>query len=181
VRTTLSGRTMLASLVVLATVGAAACTAHPGNAASPPKGRTTTPAATAEASQAAGSSATPTPPTGIQNLVLSSAEKSELTAAFVAHERITVADVRGGGPYPGGAYYAYDPATDTYWAAAGFYPTNPGSTFPGGSVAMFRKAGTGPWQVQTGFSSLCALGPEFFPRAVLMAWSMPTSATGCQD
>src|SRR5215469_17098479 len=79
-RTILSGRAMLVSLAVLAAVGVAACTAHPaGNAASPSNGQTTTPAATTAASPpAAGSSATPTRPGGIQNLVITIAEKNEL-------------------------------------------------------------------------------------------------------
>jgi hypothetical protein len=181
-RTISSRRAMLVSLSGLATVCMAACTAHPaGNAAAnPSNGQTTTPAASAAASPpAAGSSAAPTLQGGVQNLVISDAVRSQLTAAFVAHYGISQSDVAG--TYPGTVYYAYDPATDTYWAAAQFMPS---STAPmnvlvefqdGGNFGMFQKSGSGPWQLSIAGDPPSCSYPKFFPQAVLMAWSLPTS------
>ncbi len=47
---------------------------------------------------------------GLRNLVISSAVRSELTAAYVAYGRIPPSDVAG--TRPGSVHYAYDPATD---------------------------------------------------------------------
>src|SRR5215472_6531891 len=78
VRTIVNSRVMLVGLAMLATAGMAACSANQTpNSAGPNNGQTTAPAATAAASQPA---AVPSPaPTGIQNLVISSAGKSDLT------------------------------------------------------------------------------------------------------
>lgn len=82
---------------------------------------------------------------------------------------------------PGSVYYAYDPATDTYWALADFAPSSTASLNvqvgfqDGGSYGMYRKAGAGSWQVQQpGFPPICGEA-KFFPQAVLMAWSISTS------
>ncbi len=116
-----------------------------------------------------------------QNRVISSTERSALTAAFVAYKGISITDVLGGGPVQGSVYYAYDPATDTYWAAAYFMPSSAaspsalGALDNGGRIAMYRKAGAGVWQVQTASTSLTCEAPHFFPQAVLVAWSLPTA------
>ena len=191
-RAIVGSRGMLAGLALLATVGVAACTAHPvgsvasSQAATASKAAADTPAATAAASTPAAASRATTGPAGIQNVAVTSAERSELTAAFVAHNGIPLSEVAGGGPFPGSVYYAYDSAADTYWAAANFEPVkglSPSAleTFQsGGDIGMFRKAGAGSWQVQTVASSLRCLGPHFFPTAVLIAWSLPT-APSCID
>jgi hypothetical protein len=118
-------------------------------------------------------------PGGVQNLVISSAERSELTAAFVAHYGISPSDVAG--TYPGSVYCAYDPATDTYWAVGQFRassgaPMNVLVEFQdGGNFGLFRTVGTGPWQVQTENYPPARSEPQFFPQAVLMVWGLPTS------
>ncbi|HEY7324790.1 MAG TPA: hypothetical protein VH520_08175 [Streptosporangiaceae bacterium] len=120
-------------------------------------------------------------PTGIQNLVISSAGKSDLTAAFVAFKGISLSDIAGGGPTAGSVYYAYDPSTGTYWALADFAPSSTASMNvqvgfqDGGSFGMYRKTGSGAWQVeQPGFPEICG-EVKFFPPAVLMAWSISSS------
>src|SRR5215467_16275946 len=122
-----SRRAMLISLALLATAGMSACSANrtPSNAG-PPSGQATAPAATAAAASQSAAAPSPTP-TGIQNLVISSAEKSQLTAAYVASKSISLSDLAGGGPEAGSVYYAYDPSTDTYWALASFAPSSTAS------------------------------------------------------
>lgn len=123
---------------------------------------------------------------GIRNPVITSAVRSELTAAYVAYRRIPPSDIAG--TRPGSVHYAYDPATDTYWALANFAPSPTASPkvlvgFQDGlSWGFFSKAGSGPWQAQVGGEPVACLEVRFFPRAVLTAWSLPTDpaiAGGC--
>jgi hypothetical protein len=45
----------------------------------------------------------------------------------------------------------------------------------GGSFALFKKAGAGSWQgVLGGLPGIC-VEQRFFPKAVLAAWSLPTT------
>lgn len=203
-RTMVSGRWILASLGLLAAVSMAGCSvSRPPSGAGPGNGQTSTqaasPAPTQTASPSAGPTqiasppagtpgAAPTGPGGIRNLAISSAERSELSAAFVTYKGISPSDVLGGGALPDTVYYAYDPATGTYWALAEFLPSSTASLNvkvnfqDGGNIGMFRKSGTGPWQVRTpGYPPICD-EPLFFPRAVLIAWALPTAAApgvGC--
>jgi hypothetical protein len=182
VRTIVNRRGIVVGLALLATVGMTACSANrtPSNAG-PGTGQTSVPAATAAASQSA---AAPSPtPTGIQNLVISSAEKSDLTTAFVAMRGISLSDIAGGGPEAGSVYYGYDPSTDTYWALANFAASSTASMNAqigfqdGGGTGMFKKAGaTGAWQAtRASFPEICG-EVTYFPAAVLMAWSISTTS-----
>jgi hypothetical protein len=185
VRAIVKSRGILAGLALVATAGMTACSAN-GTPTNSGQGnvQTTNPAATtsaAAAQTAAAPSATPSSTGGIQNLVISAAEKSQLTAAFVALKGISLSDVAGAGPTQGSVYYAYDPATDTYWALAQFATSSTASfnvqvNFQdGGSIGMFRKAGAGAWQVQLGSVPEWCGEAQFFPLPVLAAWSMPTT------
>ena len=85
-------------------------------------------------------------------------------------------------PAAGSVYYAYDPSTDTYWALASFAPSSTASLNvqvgfqDGGSYGMYKKAGSGSWQVQQpGFPEICGEA-KFFPQAVLTAWGISTSS-----
>jgi len=172
-RTIVNSRGMLVGLALLATAGMTACSANrtPG-VASPGTHETTT------SPPVAAPSTTPAATGGVQNLLITSAEKSQLTAAFVALKGIPLSDVAGADPTPGSAYYAYDPATDTYWALAHFESS---STAPfdvmvnfqdGGSIGMFRKTGAAAWQVQLGGVPPWCTDSKFFPLPVLTAWSI---------
>jgi hypothetical protein len=87
----------------------------------------------------------------------------------------------------GSVYYAYDPATDTYWAEADFLPS--GTASPkvlvgfqdGASIGLFVRAGRSGWQVQLGGEPVVCAEVPFFPPAVLTVWSLPTdtAADGC--
>jgi hypothetical protein len=181
----LNGRAMLACLAVLAAGTLAACAACPAsNAARSADGETASAtAATATASAPAGQpSATPTAAGTVQNLVISTAERGDLTAVYAstyaADSTVPVSDLGAPAVTPGSVYYAYDPATDTYWALARFEPTAPVSDqtayMDGTSVGMFKAVGTGPWQVTIPVNPDVCQEIQFFPAAVLAAWSLPT-------
>lgn len=183
-RAIVNGRSVLVVIALLATAAVTACSANQTlGTAGPGKSQTTTPAATTAASRPIGSpSATPAGSTSVQNLVISSAQKTELTAAYVAWRGISLADIGGAGPVPGSVYYAYDPATETYWALADFEPSSTASLDvqvgfqDGGGIAMYQMTGGGSWHVgNAGFPPTCS-ELSFFPTAVLGAWSMPTAA-----
>ncbi len=170
-------RGILACLVVLAAAGMSACSAL-GTTSSAGHGNSH---ATAQQPPVLTASPTPSGTGGIQNLVISSALRSELTAIFVASIGIQISDLPGDGPIPGDTYYAYDPATDIYWAWATF-PVN-GAAPPSviaafrehGQSGMFRKAGAGSWQVTTDSAPTFCAELRFFPPAVLTAWALPTT------
>ena len=151
-----------------------AASASPASAAaaSAPSPATSAPAATASA--APGSSGE------VKNLVVTPAVRSELLAVYAAFRKIPAADAKG---LPGSVYYAYVPATGTYWAKATWEPTSGDSQTvvvgfqDGGSDGFYKKAGNGPWQVILGGEPEICEELKFFPLPVLAAWSLPTSAT----
>jgi hypothetical protein len=179
VRASGKSRGILAGIALLAVAGVSACSTNGTPGSGQVTVTTTIPGTTASA--AAAQSVTPSTASGIQNLAISAAGKSDLTAAYVASKGISVSDISGGGPMPGSVYYAYDPSTDTYWALADFQPSSTASQNAqvgfqdGGSYGMYRKAGSSSWQVQQpGFPPICE-EVKFFPQAVLMAWSISTN------
>jgi hypothetical protein len=184
-RTITIRRGILLSLCLAATLSMAACTTgKPPSSAGSGTGHMVPPAASHTPTHAASPpAATPSAtPGGVQNRVITSAEKSQLTAAYLAFRQLQLSDVAGEGPMPGSVYYAYDPVTNTYWALADFEPSSSASLNAqvgfqdGGGIAMYRMAGAGPWQVENpGFPPPCG-ELRFFPAAVLTAWSMPTMA-----
>jgi hypothetical protein len=178
---------MLAGAGLLAAIAVTGCTA--GSTTSPGVAGggqpTSQPATTAVGTAPAGQSAAPTPsasPTesaGIENLLVSSDLRSQLTAAYVALRQIPGSDVSG--TRPDSVYYAYDQSTNTYWAMADFMPakTAPQNVLvnfqDGGSSGLFTKAGSGPWQVREGGIPAVCVESEFFPKPVLAAWSISTN------
>lgn len=174
------GPRLPAVLGLLAAIAVAGCSAYstshpvaavlnqpasPGTAA--PSSR---PTATASASASSGA---------IKNLVVSTAVRAELTAAFEAFNKLPASYVKG--TEPGSVYYAYDPATDAYWAMADIEPSatglqdDPAGWQDGGNIGLFEKVGSGAWK-----GGVAGEPPEcgelrFFPHTVLAAWSLPTT------
>jgi hypothetical protein len=183
-----AGWRTLAGAGLLVTIAVTGCSASPAasSGVAADGQPSTSPAATAPSTPPAGQSSAPAPsasasPTdsgGIQNLVVSSAVRSQLTAAYLTMRQIPASDVSG--TQPNGVYYAYDPATNTYWALAEFdiSPKAPMDVLvnsqDGGSEGMYTKIGSGPWQVQRGGIGPC-VDIQFFPKPVLAAWAFPTS------
>jgi len=175
---------VLVSLVVVAVAGcdplsssssSAAPASSTATAASQPASPAASAAAAAPAAPGAASSG------GVENLVASAAVKSQLLAAFAAAKDVPVSDVAGSDP--GSVYYAYDPATQTYWAKATYAPasTDPQSVADafqdGTSNGFFKESGSGPWQAEIGGEPVTCGVLKFFPQSVLVVWSLPTSAT----
>jgi len=173
------GRAVAIGLLIATAAIGCRNNAPPGSVAAT-RARPTTPGASASAnSLTATSSVTPTPSSGVQNLAVSTAVRSELLTAFAASKKIPVSDVAGS--RPGSLYYGYDPSTATYWAMASY---DPASKVPltvqvsfqdGGETGMFRKTGSGPWRVSLGGAPAVCAEVRYFPPAVLTAWSLPTT------
>jgi hypothetical protein len=191
-RTKVISRRVLVGIGMLAAASMVACSAKPAStSAGSSNTRTATPAASAATIHAATVATSPpaaapsATPGGIQNLVISGAEKSELAAAYAAFYTsvedpgVSVSDIGDPAAVPGSVYYAYDPATGTYWALADFEPTTPFSDqtayMEGSSVGFFKRTGAGAWQVSIYTEDLVCGKIQFFPPAVLTAWALPTT------
>jgi len=185
-RTIMVSRRMLGWLGLLATVAVAGCTASsaPGSAA-PGHGRSASGAATAAVSPPAASGSAAAGPGGVCDLTVNRDVRNELTAAYADYRGISPSDVAG--TRPGSVYYAYDPATHTYWAQADFAPSRTASVKvladfqDGASIGFFTRIANGSWQVQLGGAPVVCTEVWFFPQAVLIAWSLPadTAGLGC--
>ena len=180
------GPRVVTALGLLAAIGVSGCRASsaPGpvaaTASQPASLTASAPASPATSVPAVASSARPTSSGGVQNLIVAAAVRSALLAAYAANRSIPASDVQG---VPGSVYYAYVPATATYWAWAKYEPASTDSLTvqvgfqDGGGDGFFKKAGSGPWQVTIGGEPVTCGALRFFPQAVLLAWSLPTSAT----
>jgi hypothetical protein len=186
VRTIMARRRLLRWLGLLATVAVAGCTAtSTSGPAVPGHSRSASPAAATAVSPGATSGAVPAGPGGVRDLPANRDVRNELTTAYVNLRGISLADVAG--TIPGSVYYAYDPATDTYWAEAAFLPSRTASLKvlvgfqDGGSIGLFVRAARSGWQVQLGGEPVVCAEVPFFPPAVVTAWSLPTDAAayGC--
>jgi hypothetical protein len=172
---------VLGWLGLLATVAVAGCTAtSTSGPAVPGHGRSASPAAATAVSPGATSGSAPAGSGGVRNLPVNRDVRDELTAAYVDFRGISLSDIAG--TIPGSVYYAYDPATDTYWAEATFVPSRTASPKvlvgfqDGGSIGLFARAARTGWQVWLGGEPVVCTEVPFFPPAVLTAWSLPTEA-----
>jgi hypothetical protein len=180
-RTITVSRRVLGWLGLLATVAVVGCTAtSTSSPAVPGHGRSASPAAATAISPVAASGSALAGTGGVRDLPVSREVRNELTVAYVNSRGISLSDVVG--TVPGSVYYAYDPATDTYWAEANFLPSRTASLKvsvgfqDGASIGLFARAARSGWQVQLGGEPVACAEVPFFPPAVLMAWSLPTDA-----
>jgi hypothetical protein len=176
---------MAGALSLLAAVGITGCTGSSAPVAASQSASLAASASAAAPSPAASapavtSSAAPSASGAVQNLAVSGAVRSDLLTAYAAYRHIPASDAHG---LPGSVYYAYQPATGTYWAKATWEPANGDSLTvqvgfqDGGSDGFYKKSGNGPWQVILGGEPEVCEELKFFPLQVLAAWSLPTSAT----
>lgn len=158
---TLSNRRWLAGGVagIPASLAAAGCTSGASPAAAPPTSQPARTGADVPASSSPSSSPTPTP-AGTENLLVSPSVRHELTAAYEAFMRFKPSGIAG--TAANSVYYAYDSATNVYWAMATFEPvaaalhSTPGSPLfdelvdmqDGGNEGMFTKTSGGSWLVR---------------------------------
>jgi hypothetical protein len=119
----------------------------------------------------------------VQNLIVSTSVRTDLTDAFAAASNFPVSYVKG--TAPNSVYYAYTPATDTYWALATFEPSAtatksaPADFQDGSNVGEFKKVGDGSWQAGIGGEPVGCGELRFFPKAVLAAWSISPPLAPC--
>ncbi len=120
-------------------------------------------------------------PQPAQDLKLTSAVRAALVDAAAAHYGLPASDFvgLGAGPYYDAAYYGYDSATSTYWAAASLVPS-PSSYQAGvvvqddGAYLIFNRTPPGAWQVHdVGYADTvgdCAAYQVSIPAAVVAVW-----------
>jgi hypothetical protein len=124
----------------------------------------------------------PSAPQPTQNLAADAAVRQELVRAFTAF-RANQANTAGfaaippsavAGISPGTLYYAFDPATSTYWASASFSATAAASRTAafigfqdGGNSAVFMRLSSRPWVVKS--VGPCKAG---LPGAVAATWGL---------
>lgn len=154
-------RITLILLCIAAPLGLAACSS--GSSSSAPPATTGT-----------GSTSSPTTAV-VTNLVIGTSVRAQLVAAGAALHKLPTTDYTG--LIPGETYYAYDPATKTYWAGAGLVASSTsnqariGNQDDGAYLVFDRPAG-GSWRAydagipgDTHFT--CSMK---VPAPVLAAW-----------
>jgi hypothetical protein len=121
------------------------------------------------------STGTSTSGTGAQNLTVTNALRAELVAAGAAHNSLPVSDYTG--LRHGVTYYAFDPATSTYWAGASLVPSSAStpaqvSSQDDGGYLLFTRPAGGSWTVYS--VGMAGIGgspcPVKVPASVLAVW-----------
>jgi hypothetical protein len=172
------GPGLLAGLTLLGSLGVVGCTSSLTATALTPGSHTIAVSHTHDARSTSARS-TSARSRSVRNLVVTAATRSALTVTYSAFSRIPLGYLAG--TRPDSVYYAFDPATDTYWAKAEFEAT---ATAPpnalidfqdGGDVGFFTKVGSAAWKVQFGGVPGECTELAFYPKAVLRAWGLPTS------
>jgi len=114
--------------------------------------------------------------TTVENLVVTSADREALTAAFVYYKNVPAQQIAG--TEPGTVYYAFVPSTGDYWALAQFLPSTTASLQTdvslqdGGSMGIFTKpAGAGWEMVEAGVIPFCPTQTAI-PPAVQALWGL---------
>jgi hypothetical protein len=132
---------------------------------------------------AAGLSAAPSAKTteAAQNLLLTSTVRSALLTAGASHYGLPASDFVGLGAAPANypAYYAYDKATSTYWAAASLVPKKTSYAAQvvvqdDGAYLIFHRTPPGTWRAQdVGYTDTvgsCADYHVSIPAPVVAVW-----------
>jgi len=183
-----SMRKTLGTLIVVLTCGVAlaACSSSPSKSSSGKTTTTVTAVGTTSSSPSSAvttttaASATTTTSGADQNLPVTAQIKSDLVAAYVAHSGLPASQV--GGTAPGTVYYAYRPATQTYWAIASFVPSATAdmntqvAMQDDGCCGIFTQASGGVWTFVAGFLGAPCTGQ--IPADLETLWNL-TSPGDC--
>lgn len=176
---TLRGGTVVRAqlgLVSMVLAGAVALTACSGSSPKPSALSSTT-SIPASSVPSTGSTTTAAPTTS--NLVVTNDIRSQLVAAGAALNSLSPSDYTG--LRPGETYYAYDSATQTYWAGAGLLPSSTSTpaqvaSQDDGAYLLFERTQGGTWQAHdvglagTPEGSTC---PLVVPSSILTLWGWP--------
>lgn len=112
---------------------------------------------------------------GARNLVVTNSLRADLLAAGAASNGIPASDYTG--LTRGRTFYAYDPATNTYWAGAQLVPSSSSmraqvSVQDDGAYLLFNKSAGGAWTVHS--VGMTGVGgspcPVTVPSGVLAVW-----------
>ncbi|MEU4605605.1 hypothetical protein AB0F43_21700 [Kribbella sp. NPDC023972] len=104
-----------------------------------------------------------------------------IAAAASLNGNVPVSEFKG--LESGEIHYAYDPATDTYWAAASLLPRDDSSAAAvavqdNGSYNLFRRSSGGAWTAYD--VGLAGVGgtkcPTTVPPTVLRLWGWPSNS-----
>ncbi|MGH9097821.1 MAG: hypothetical protein ACRDWB_10390 [Acidimicrobiales bacterium] len=120
---------------------------------------------------------------GVQNLPVSNTVKNQLTSAYVAFHGFKATDVIG--TAPNSVYYAYDPASATYWAMSGFVASQEASyqvhvtMQDAGAFGWFSQKSGGNWKAHNGSFPPWCHADQFFPSGVLAVWSISAPQLTC--
>jgi hypothetical protein len=163
------GAAAAAAVAILAGCGSSG--AGSSSASSTAQSTSTTPTQT---SSGGGTSTTVTT-SGARNLAVTDAVRADLLAAGAAHNSLPVSDYTG--LRHGMTYYAYDAASNTYWAGAQLVPSATStpaqvSAQDDGGYLLFTKPAGGTWSVYS--VGMAGVGgsscPIAVPPAVLSVW-----------
>jgi len=182
---------LLRSLARAAPVGATLTVAALTLAACSSSSSTTaTTATTAPSASSTTATSAPAPGSTAQNLPVTDAVRAELVAARAA--ALGIAPSSFTGLTPGDTYYAYDPSTGTYWAAAQAQPQVPAtqpaqgsdiykaqvSSQDDGSYLLFTKPTGGSWTATNDGTAgpSPAPCPVAVPAAVAQVWGWPAGS-----
>jgi len=145
------------------------------------KTTTTSSSVTTTSASPTSSTTSTTSATAPQNLAANAAVKSSLTAAYVVHSGLAADQVAG--TAPGSVYYAYAPATGTYWAIANFLPSTTAtmqtkvSMQDDGCCGVFTQpSGATSWTFVSGYLGLPC--PGEVPADIMTLWNLQTG-TDC--
>jgi hypothetical protein len=145
----------------------------------------TVPATTAPATTAASATSAPTTTAAastttastapaVQNLTVTDDLRAQLVAAGASLDGLSSSDYVG--LQPGVTYYAFDPATQTYWAAGGLDPS-PSSmeaqvaAQDDGSYLLFSEPAGGAWTAEDdGLGGVGGTPCPAIPAAVVAVW-----------
>jgi len=169
--TILPVRTGLVAVVMVGLVSLAGCSTTASNRSAH---ATTT---TARASTTTGGATTATTAAPTSNLVVTATVRSQLLAAGAALNSLPTSAYSA--LRPGETYYAYDAATQTYWAGAGLVPSSSStraqvSVQDDGAYLLFTRPSGGAWK---GYDVGLAGTPDadpcpiMVPVAVLQLWN----------
>jgi len=176
-------RARLIAVFALGALGLGACSAGSHQAATTSSTSSVATTTTSSATTTTSLSPTTSMPT-TQDVVVTAAVRSQLVAAGAGFNHLVASDYTG--LRPGETYYAFDAATQTYWAGAALSPSP--SSMPAqvaaqddGAYLLFERPPGGAWKVYdvglagTPEGSAC---PVAVPGAVLSLWGWP--AGGCR-
>jgi len=142
---TTTTRILTALLLAGATLALAACgTVSSGGSSSP--STSTTPATTMPATTTPSQGTTPA---AAKNLVVNNTVRAQLLAAGAALHKLPTTDYTG--LVPKETYYAYNPATNTYWAGAGLVASKQSTQAQigdqdDGAYLVFDRPAAGTWR-----------------------------------